>query len=138
MHVVFDTNIWISGLLLPNGKAGHVLSAWQNNQFTVATSPELLDEIKKVLLYPKIQKRIQWNENQVNQYILLLKFFTEVVLINKTQLTVSSERDLSDNVILKTLIASHANYLVTGDDDLLILKEHYPIITLSEFCNFLY
>jgi predicted nucleic acid-binding protein len=43
------------------------------------------------------------------------------------------ERDLDDSIILNTFLASGADFLVTGDKDLLELKVSYSIITLSEF-----
>jgi putative PIN family toxin of toxin-antitoxin system len=133
LKVVLDTNIWISGLLLPKSKAGKILAAWQASRFEVVTSQEILDEIKKVLLYPKIQKRIEWSEAKANQYILLLKFLTHLVAIDPKYKKIKVPNDANDSAILQTFLTSHADYLVTGDNDLLILNLHYPIITLNEF-----
>ena len=40
-----------------------------------------------------------------------------------------------DTNILAALIASKANYLVSGDHDLLVLSEQYPILSPAEFCD---
>jgi len=133
MRVVLDTNIWISGLLLPKSTAGQIINAWQQNKFTVVISQPILDEIKKVLTYPKIQRRLQWDKNKIEQYILLLTFFAENIKLKKADIKIKIARDVDDNAILATLIASHADYLVTGDNDLLCLKQNYSIITLAEF-----
>lgn len=133
MRVVLDTNIWISGLLLPESRAGEIITVWQHNQFNVVISEPILDELQKALSYPKIQKRLQWNENKIEQYLLLLRFFAEFVELKKLDIKANVVRDPNDTPILTTLLVSHADYLVTGDNDLLCLKQDYPIITLGEF-----
>lgn len=133
MKIVLDTNIWISGLLLPKSKAGEVLLLWKSAKIDVVTSQPILEEIKKVLLYPKIQKRIQWDEAKIDQYISLLQFLTEYILLDSNSPQEIVERDLDDSIILNTFLASGADFLVTGDKDLLELKVSYSIITLSEF-----
>ena len=42
-------------------------------------------------------------------------------------------RDAADLPVLQTLLAAKANYLVTGDKDLLILADRYPIVTPADF-----
>jgi putative PIN family toxin of toxin-antitoxin system len=133
MRVVLDTNIWISGLLLPKSTAGQIITAWQQNRFNVVISQPILAEIKKVLSYPKIQKRLRWEENKINQYLLLLTFFAEKIQLKKEDIKIKVLKDADDTPILATLITSQADYLVTGDNDLLCLKQDYPIITLAEF-----
>lgn len=135
MRVVLDTNIWISGLLQPQSSAAEVLSAWKENKLIVITSEPILDEIKKVLNYPKIQKHLHWDRNKIEQYLLLITFFTECVVLPESSTNIGIVRDTNDTPILDTLLVSGADYLVTGDKDLLCLKKDYPILTLSDFYN---
>lgn len=137
MRVVLDTNVWISGLLLPRSTAGQVITAWRQNKFTVAISQPILDEIKKVLTYPKIQKRLQWDEAKIEQFLLLLTFFAENITLEENN-QIKVVRDKNDTPILATLIASRADYLVTGDNDLLCLRQDYPIVTLAEFYELIF
>jgi hypothetical protein len=44
-----------------------------------------------------------------------------------------SLRDASDRPVLGTLLTSQANYLITGDQDILALAAHYPILTPAEY-----
>lgn len=131
MRIVLDTNIWISGLLLPKSLAGTVIKKWQEAHLTVVTSKPLLNEIAQVLAYPKIFKRLQWDKNTIERYIEYLHFFTEVVPISHINVKVPT--DPADSIILATLLASNANYLVTGDQDLLALKTTYSVMTLTDF-----
>ena len=131
MRVVLDTNVWISGLLLPKSMAGEIIAKWREDLLTIVTSFPLLQEIRQVLSYPKIIKRINWSEERIEQYIRLLEFFTEVVAVDHIKIKV--EADPKDSVILATLIASNAEWLVTGDKDLLALSTKYKIINLADF-----
>ena len=133
MRVILDTNIWISGLLLPKSIAGNIIQAWQQAKYELVTSQPILDEIKQVLTYPKIQKRIRWNETKIEQYILLIKLLSNFVILPETDLVQADVRDLKDKPILATLVHSQGDYLVTGDQDLICLSHTYSIITLREF-----
>jgi putative PIN family toxin of toxin-antitoxin system len=119
--------------MLPKSKAGNVLSQWKASKIDIVTSQPILDEIKKVLLYPKIRKRIQWNEIKIDQYLSLLQFLTEFIVIRNDFTPVVVERDPDDSIILNTFLAGKADFLVTGDKDLLVLNKQYSIITLAEF-----
>lgn len=134
MKVVLDTNVWISSLLLPKSNPGVIVAAWQKGLFDIVTSVSILDEIKKVLNYPKIKKRLSISVDELEEYFALLHFFTEILEDDVSDhAPVKKLRDINDGHILKALIGSKANYLITGDEDLLVLRDEYPIITPSEF-----
>lgn len=131
MRIVLDTNIWISGLLLPDSKAGILIKNWREGYYNIIISAPILEEIERVLLYSKISKRINWNQSKVREYLELLSFFAETIEIKN--ITVEVPKDPKDSPILATPIESKANWLITGDKALLELKEQYPIITVNEF-----
>ena len=91
----------------------------------------MLDEIGAVLGYPKIRKRISWDEDTITRYLILLRFEAEIADIQGTQANVP--RDAKDNMVLATLLASEADCLATGDLDLLTLAGIYPICTPADF-----
>lgn len=131
LRVVLDTNIWISGLLLPTSPAGKILTQWREARVSLVTSPPLIAEIGKVLVYPKINKRLEWSKEKIETYLTTLRFFTEVIEIDHLDVKVESAPD--DGIILATLIASHADYLITGDRVLLEYAKNYPVLSLKEF-----
>ncbi len=133
MLVVLDTNIWISSLLLPASSAGSVVALWRKAHFDIALSEPILSELKRVLMYPKIAKRLKLSIQEIDNYVEMLSFLANTVDIQ--HINVNVESDSNDSPILATLIASHADYLITGDQDLLDLKLDYPILTLAEFCR---
>ena len=131
MKVVLDTNVLLSGLMAPEGKPGRVLAAWFEARFDVVMSLEQLAEIDRALGYPKIHRKLKWDEQRIEQFIRQLYIRAEVVDLRPTSVEVP--RDSQDTPILATLIVSGADALVSGDDDLLELRGKYPIQTPAEF-----
>ncbi len=131
MTVGLDTNVLLSGLLAPDGTPGRILHAWLEARFDVAMSIEQLAEIGRVLGYPKIQRKLQWDEQRIEQFIRQRYIRADVV--NLHALSVQVPRDPKDMPILATLIVSDADILVTGDRDLLDMRGKYPIQTPAEF-----
>lgn len=117
--------------MLPKSTPGQVIAAWRAGHFNLVLSDSMLDEIGAVLGYPKIRKRIGWDEDTIIRYSTLLRFEAEIVDIQGTQAHVP--RDAKDNMVLATLLASKADCLVTGDLDLLTLADQYPICTPADF-----
>lgn len=136
MRAVLDTNVHVSGLLLPQSIPGRILRAWRDGQFTIVTSEPLLVELARVLNYPKIQRRIGWQAEVVDRYISLLRFRTEVVVPDLRRIEVSVPvRDRDDEMVLGTYLASGADLIISGDQDFLALHQHYPIETPDQFCR---
>ena len=55
MNIVMDTNILVSALYSPNGKAAKVIEAILENRFTVCYDRQIAEEYNKVLRYPKLK-----------------------------------------------------------------------------------
>ncbi len=133
MKVVLDTNVLLSGLMLPESVPGRIVRAWRAAQFELVLSEPMLDEIGRVLAYPKIERRLKWDQVTISRFLLLLQFKADVVDISSA--TVAVPRDPQDVPVLATLVAGGADYLVTGDKDLLTLGHNYPIVTPVEFAS---
>jgi len=133
LRVVLDTDVWVSGLLVPHGKSGMIITAWRHGSVSVVASRPIFQEIERVLLYPKIVKRLKWDTVKIKHYIDLLSLLTEVVEINECSVIVEKDRD--DSPILETLVTSQSDWLVTGDAALLELRDRYPIVSVAEFAR---
>lgn len=94
-------------------------------------SIEQLAEIGRALGYPKIRRKLKWDEQRIEQFIRQLYIRADVVHVHSASVEVP--RDPHDTPILATLIISGADVLLTGDRDLLDLRSTYPIETPSEF-----
>ncbi len=131
MKIVLDTNIFISGIITPNNNVGKIIKEWKNNSLEVVTSSELLEEIKKVLRYPKIIKRTCWSDQKIEEFTEYLYFFTTVVDIS--DISYNFDKDPNDNHVIATYIKGKCDHLITGDKALLSLKSEFNIISLDSF-----
>ncbi len=115
IRVVIDTNIWISFLI---GKTLTGLSeAVLNDKIKILFSEELLDELVEVLQRPKFKK--YFSQNNVAELISLLHAKIEQVDITER---FSDCRDPKDNFLLDLCVSGNADYLITGDEDLLVMN----------------
>jgi putative PIN family toxin of toxin-antitoxin system len=131
LRIVLDTNVLLSGLMLPDSTPGKIVNAWRKRNFYLIASEPMLEEIARVLAYPKIRKRLNWDDETISRYVALLRFETEAVSIAGIEVNVPA--DPNDNHLLATLIASKADWLITGDSDFDGLAGQHPIISPGEF-----
>ena len=131
MKVVIDTNILLSGLMLPNSTPGRIMQAWQDNCFDLVLNQFQLDELGRVLSYPKIQKRLKWEQAEITQF--LKQIFLRSVYLGEITTVAEVPADKNDNLILSAYIIAEASYLVTGDKGILALRQDYNILTAAEF-----
>ena len=131
MKVVLDTNVLLSGLMFPEGAPGRIVASWVEARFEVALSLDRLAEIGRVLEYPKIRRKLGWDDERIELFIKQLYIRAEVVELGP--ISVEVPRDPGDARILATLATAKADVLVTGDGDLLALSGRYPIETPAEF-----
>lgn len=131
MKVVLDTNVLLSGLMLPASAPGRIIAAWREAAFDLVAAEPLIAELSRALRYPKIRKRLRWNESMIHLFLELFRFQVMMVDISTTRASVPGDPD--DNHVLATLIAGKADCLVTGDHALLALKNRYTILSPGEF-----
>lgn len=74
---------------------------------------------------------MKWNEPKIQHYLDLLVFFAE--LVDVSEISAHVKADPKDSPILSALITSNADFLVSGDNDLLNLKTDYSIFSITEF-----
>ena len=133
MRIVLDTNVLLSGLMLPDSTPGKIVSAWRRRNLSLVMSEPMLEEIARVLAYPKIRKRLVWDDETIARYIALLRFEAEVVSIAGVEASVPADPD--DDHLLATLIAGKADWLITGDRDFDVLSPRYPVISPGAFAQ---
>jgi len=128
VKVIFDTNVWISFLI--GKRLSKIKQYISGGQILIVTTEQLLSEIKIVTNREKLKK--YFPKENVKELIDLLETIVEKVEIKPTHFI---NRDPKDNFLLDLIDYSKADYLVTGDNDLL---EHNPfktakILNPSEF-----
>ena len=128
IKVIFDTNIWISFLI---GKRLSIVEKYiSNRQVIIVTTDQLIEEIKEVTSRDNLKKYFPYTK--VLALINLLETIAEKHEITPKHFV---NRDPKDNFLLDLITASKADYLVTGDKDLLALNpfETSKIVTAIDF-----
>ena len=113
IKAVLDANVLVSGLISPKGPPGRILDAWLAGEFQICISPQILEELSRVLRYPRIRKRLSVEQTTA----ILEKLAAAGEWIEGTVKTDVLKRDPSDNVYLACALEAHSGYLVTGDQD---------------------
>jgi putative PIN family toxin of toxin-antitoxin system len=129
LRVVLDTNVLVSGVGYPSSIPGRIIGAWRRGAIEVVLSHYILEELARVL--PRVNHRLKWQPADFADYIDTLA--VQVELVDPKPLDGDAVRDAKDVPVLGTLLAAKADYLITGDDDLLALAERYSIVTPAEF-----
>jgi putative PIN family toxin of toxin-antitoxin system len=127
--VVLDTNVLVSGTGYPASVPGRIMGAWRRGAIRLVLSQYILEELARVL--PRMNHRLKWAPADFADYIDILSL--QVELVDPQPLDSAAVRDPGDVPVLGTLVASNADYLITGDDDLLALAERYSIVTPGAF-----
>jgi putative PIN family toxin of toxin-antitoxin system len=130
LRVVLDTNVLASGIAYGDSVPGRVVGAWDKGSIKVVLSHHILGELARIL--PRFDHKLHWTSSKYANLIDILTMRAE--LVDPEALDPKTVRDPGDIPVLGTLLASGADYLITGDKDLLALAERYPaIISPADF-----
>jgi len=132
VRVVLDTNVLLSGLMYPSSTPGRIVAAWRSVAFELVLTRAQLTEIARVLSYPKIARALRWDPDRSERFLKQL-YLRSVMVPLPESLPAEVPADPDDSPILSSLLVARAEYLVTGDSDLLELKDRYPILTPAAF-----
>jgi uncharacterized protein len=126
--VIIDTNLWISFLI--GKELQNLKDLIVTEKIQLVTTDQLLNELKIVVARPKLQK--YFDHEKVTELISLLDIVSEKVKIKKIE---QIYRDPKDDFLLALSKESKANYLVTGDKDLLEIRIYgrTEILTVKKF-----
>lgn len=128
VRVIFDTNVWISFLI--GKRLANLKSHLSSGKIRIVTTEQLLLEIRTVTRREKIKK--YFPTKSVNELIDLLETISEKVPITPRH---HVSRDPKDNFLLDLIDFSEADFLVTGDKDLLEINmfQTAQILNPAEF-----
>lgn len=129
MRAVLDPNVIVSAILSRNGAPATLLRAWLDGVYELVVSPALLDELERVLGYPKIARRVIPSE--AHELLDMLRMQAEVVNDPDDPHAVHSP-DLDDDYLI-ALAEAAAAVIVSGDTDLRDLADQIPVYTPATF-----
>jgi putative PIN family toxin of toxin-antitoxin system len=131
-RVIIDSNIWISFLIGKNliGLQNHI----DSQKLKIVTCNEQLVELSEVFKKPKFRK--YFTKEQITEFFELLDESSECIIISTKTIIC---RDPKDNYLVSLALDSIANFLISGDKDLLDLNkiEQTIVLKYSDFDTFI-
>jgi putative PIN family toxin of toxin-antitoxin system len=128
LKVIIDTNLWISYLITKShSQIDRLLT---NKKIRIVFSEELLTEFFDVIQRPKLNK--YFSSDDIKELLALFDLYGDLV---KVKSSIEQCRDPKDNFLLSLAVDSKADYLLTGDNDLLEIEQigKTKIQTITEF-----
>jgi len=129
MRVVFDTNVFISALTLPGGRADDAIIKIIDSEDTLVISREIIDEVLTVLA-----RKFSKDAEALSRVAVNLAGIGELVSPSEKLAVLDDE---ADNRILECAVAGKAEAIVTGDKAMLMLKryQNIKIIALTGYLD---
>jgi putative PIN family toxin of toxin-antitoxin system len=131
MRVVLDTNIVVSRTLSELGCPALIVRAWHTQEVAleIIVSEWLLDEYERVLNYPRIRRRHGKSPAEVRELVDEVRQFG--VLVEPADVPAVIPQDPDDDYGLACAVAGDADYIISGDPDLLELGAYQGIRILT-------
>ena len=129
-RIIIDTNLWISFLI--SKKNHEIEKLLEEKAILLLYSIDLISELIRVTSRPKFKK--YFTDDVFFQLVEVFEAYGEEInIISNLQLC----RDENDNFLLNFSVDGNADFLVTGDKDLLVLKqiEKTKIVSYTDFLN---
>jgi putative PIN family toxin of toxin-antitoxin system len=123
VRVVFDTNILVSALVFPGGRAEAALLRVIEERDQLLLSKPILDELLGVLA-----AKFSRDAEELARVAVSL---SEIAVQVKPRRRLRVARDEPDNRVLECAVTGRAEAIVTGDKDLLDLREYGGVRILS-------
>jgi putative PIN family toxin of toxin-antitoxin system len=122
--------------LLWGGKPAEVVKAAEDRRISIVVSEAIVEEVSRVLTYPKIRKVYQaerHREELIEAILKIVKFAQTTKKVN-----VVAEHP-ADNKFIECALASGADYVISGDKHLLKIGSYKKIkmLSVSEFLQVL-
>jgi len=127
--VILDTNLWISFLI--SKKFGQIDKLVKEQKITLVFSNESIEEFIEVANRPKFKK--YFSKKDIDDFLDSFDQFGELIIVRSD---IQIRRDKKDNFLLSLAVDSKADYLFTGDKDLLVLEKIENTV-ITDFADFI-
>ena len=138
MRVVLDANIFASALIRPQGPPGQMLALLlRQHAFELVMSPAILEEVGRVLRYPRVRKHLAATDEELDLWLASLDIVA--VPVEGALEVKAVAADPEDDKYLAAAVEGMAEVVVSGDDHLLALGsyEGIRIVTARAFLEML-
>jgi uncharacterized protein len=137
MKAVLDVGQYVSATIRADGHPAQVLAAWHAGEFDLFTAVPILDDLRRVLAYPRIRKRHQWRDEEIDLFVVSLGVAAHLTP-GELEVTAVVE-DPTDDKILACAKEGKVDYIVSSDEHLtkLGIYEGIPIVPPRRFLEIL-
>ena len=136
IRVVLGTNLLVGYLLTHRPPIATLIDRHlAQEDFVLVTAPGLLEELDRVLRYPKLQR--YYSEAERTRFVALLMALAEVVDLPEAIPRIC--RDPDDDQVIACAVVGQADVVVSGDRDLLALGQvgRTPVLSAAQFLEVL-
>jgi putative PIN family toxin of toxin-antitoxin system len=136
--VVLDTQIFLRSLINPLSACGRLFSDW-SSAYNLYVADAIVTEILDVLNRPKIRVRFPQITNELVEYVSFIIQHEAIVVALSDEQIEPICRDPKDDVFLACAKVGNVDYLVSEDNDLLVIKQHgqTKIVNVASFLSIL-
>ena len=128
IRIVLDTNVFVSALLIPDSPPARILEFALKGNLRLVMSPGIIKEIGSVFNYPRLKKSMKQHhltDGEVTDAILqLIKIAT---ITPGTEIASGACRDPADDMVLSCAVEGQADFVISGDQDLIKLESYEGI-----------
>jgi putative PIN family toxin of toxin-antitoxin system len=126
-RVVLDTNTVLSALVFSTGRLAWIRQAWQHQRIRPLVCRDAANELLRVLADPKFKLSAQEQQDLLGDFLP----YAEVVALPSPWPGLPACRDRKNPVFLVLSHVGEADALVTGDADLLAMRDAFPRMILT-------
>jgi putative PIN family toxin of toxin-antitoxin system len=122
IRVVLDTNVVLSSLLFRTGRLSRIRHGWQGKHFVPVVCNQTMAELLRVLGY----KKFKLDQADIGNILAMYMPYVEIHALSAPPSTAAHTpqcRDPKDQMFLDLAQSAKVDYLVTGDEDLLVLDD---------------
>ncbi|NLY04717.1 putative toxin-antitoxin system toxin component, PIN family [Candidatus Sordicultor fermentans] len=137
MRAVIDTNVLISGFISRESYPAKLVDGWVEKRFEPVVSEEIIREYREVFARDRFSALGSVEERL--KLLGTLLSFEHVVLVNPQEQICMVKDDPRDDIFLECAAAGECEFIISGDQHLLKLKQYknIKVITAKEFIELL-
>jgi putative PIN family toxin of toxin-antitoxin system len=129
LRAVLDANVYVSAVIRPEGPPGQILDRFlRDSAFEIVLAPAIIEETLRALTYPKVRKYLRADIDAVAWFEAVV-LLADLVAGDHALGAVSDDPD--DDKYVAAAVEGRAMFVVTGDPDLLDVKEYAGVRIVS-------
>jgi putative PIN family toxin of toxin-antitoxin system len=132
IKIVVDTNVFLSGILSPGQAPAKLLELILTDKVRLVISPQIIQEISRVIRYPRIIKLLQKRNLTTQEVEQVILNILRIASITPGEIIIpQTADDPADDIFLACALEGQADYIISGDHHLTDLKEFQGVKILT-------